>query len=216
MSDRAHDPAALSITWDDTHAGAMALLPTGAVWPRDPTGVLSRTVRGLSGGHWRAWRRVRDMLAEADPRSCYETIGMWETDCGLPDPCVEEPPTSLEGRRAAILAKRQAGAVTTPLQFIQFAAVLGYEVEIIEYRPFRTWSRCNDFLNTETAGWPHAWMVNVLNSDLTVYNMRCNSPCNAFLREWVRGALECAIRAIAPAQTEVFFAYPPPTPRHEG
>jgi uncharacterized protein YmfQ (DUF2313 family) len=110
LSEARHgDPAVLDITWDDSHAGAMALLPTGPVWPRDREGVLSRTVRGLVGNHWRAWRRVKAMLDEADPRTCYETIDMWETDCGLPDPCVENPPTAIEARRAAIIAKRQMG-----------------------------------------------------------------------------------------------------------
>jgi hypothetical protein len=69
------DPAVLEISWHDSWGGALALLPQGAVWPRDPRGVLARLVRGLTGNHCRAWRRVRDLLREADPRLCFETIG---------------------------------------------------------------------------------------------------------------------------------------------
>jgi uncharacterized protein YmfQ (DUF2313 family) len=207
MSDVAHDPAALDLTYDDAHAGAMALLPTGPVWPRDPTGTLSRTVRGLTGVHWRAWRRVGDLLKEADPRSCYETVRMWEIDCGLPDLCVGDPPTSLEARRAAIVARRQEGGTTTPMDFIALAAKLGYDIEVIEFRPFRTYSTCDAYLNTESAGWPHCWMVNVLNNTPVVYYMTCNSGCSAFLREWTGGDLECLFERIKPAQSEIIWAY---------
>jgi uncharacterized protein YmfQ (DUF2313 family) len=218
--DRRHgDPAALDLSLDDHHSGAMALLPTGAVWPRDPFGVLSRTVRGLAGVHHHAWTRVKAMLNEADPRSTYETIDMWETDCGLPDPCVENPPTALEARRAAVITKRQMGATTTPMQFIAIAASLGYEIEIKEFRPFRAWSPCNSFLNTNDGtdaagnprrvGWSHCWRVRVLNRR-AVYWMRTNSPCNSFLRTWTTGDLECIFERIKPAHTRILWEYPTP------
>lgn len=202
------DPAVLDLTWDDSHAGAMALLPTGPVWPRDRQGVLSQTVRGLTGVHWHAWTRVRDMLDEADPRTCYETIRMWEIDCALPDPCIENPPTSIEARRAAIIAKRQMGATTTPMHFIRLAAVLGYDIEIVEFRPFRAWSNCNDYLNPDSEGWAHCWLVRVLN-DRAIYWMRATSPCTSFIREWSQGDLECVFERIKPAHTHIIWAYPP-------
>jgi uncharacterized protein YmfQ (DUF2313 family) len=218
MPDVAHDPVALNLTIDDAHSGHMALLPTGAVWPRDPDGVLSRTVRGLVGVHHHAWRRLRDLLNEADPRTCYETIYMWETDCGLPDPCIDPPPISIEARRAAVVARRQEGSTTTPMQFVRLAAILGYEIQITEYRPFRCWSGCNDFLNTDIrwdpvtqthirVGWPHTWMVNIINADQAIWHMTCNSGCDSFLLEWTRGELECLFERIKPAHTHILFAY---------
>jgi uncharacterized protein YmfQ (DUF2313 family) len=211
MSDDVHhDPAALSLSWDDMQTGGLALLPSGPVWPRDRQGTLARTVRGLVGGHWRAWQRVGDMLDEADPRTCYETVDMWETDCGLPDPCIPDPPTAIELRRLAILARRHEGGTTTPMDFVELAATLGYEITIGEYRPFRTWSGCDSFLNTDIEGWPHTWMVTILNPGaLVVTNMVCTSPCDAFLREWATGALECLFERIKPAHTQIIWAYPP-------
>ena len=211
----AHDPAALDLEWDDSHRGAMALLPTGPVWPRDPTEVLSRTVRGLTGVHWRAWRRVRDMLDEADPRTCWETIRMWEIDCGLPDPCVENPPTSLEARRAAVIAKRQMGSITRPVDFIRLGEMLGYEIEVVEFRPYRAWSNCDDALNT-APDWPHTWMVRFLNADRAIWWFRANSGCTEFLRSWSCGDLECIISRIAHAQTLVIFAYELTLPNGDG
>ncbi|HSZ92360.1 MAG TPA: putative phage tail protein [Acetobacteraceae bacterium] len=211
----AHDPAALDLSWDDLHQGAMKLLPTGPVWPRDPDGVLSLIVRGLTGVHWQAWRRVGDLLNEADPRSCYETVRMWEIDCGLPDPCVDPPPSSIDGRRAAILARRREGGTTTPMDFHALADGLGYTIEITEFRPFRTYSTCNSFLNTESGGWPHAWMVNVVSADRAVRYMTANSGCTEFLRETQRGDLECIFERIKPAQTHIIWAYSgsaPPLP----
>jgi uncharacterized protein YmfQ (DUF2313 family) len=233
MSDERHgDPAALDLSWDDATDGAMALLPTGPVWPRDRAGVLYRTVRGLTGVHWQAWRRVHDLLNESDPRTIYETIRMWEIDCGLPDPCLENPPTSIDGRRAAIIAKRQMGATTRPVDFIALADTLGYEIEITEFRPFRTWSECNSFLNTEIAGgdlppavppnppelppdqiwrrvgWPHCWLVHVLN-EVSIHWMRCDSDCTAFLREWTGwDELRCIFERIKPAHTHILWWAP--------
>ena len=215
--DRHGDPAVLDITLDDSHAGAMALLPTGPVWPRDPKGTLSRTVRGMVGVHHHAWTRVDDMLEEADPRTTYETIRMWEIDCGLPDP------SAIEARRAAVLAKRQMGATTRPMDFIRLAAILGYEIEIEEFRPKRTWSNCNDSINTDwkwvgpgmvfpddygRVAWAHCWLVRVLNNR-AIYWKRATSPCTAFIREWTQGDLECIFERIKPAHTLILWEYLP-------
>jgi len=213
--DRAHDPAALNLTWADSHAGVMALLPTGPVWPRDPQGVLSRTVRGMTGVHWRAWRRVRAMLNEADPRTAYETMDAWEADCGLPDPCLEEPPTDLEGRRQAVITKRQMGATTRPMDFIALAAGLGYLIEIEEFRPLRTWSNCDDSLHTDITGtgahigWPHTWLVRFVNPGGAIVRwMRCDSACNASIRSWKWGEdFICICERIKPAHTQIIWAY---------
>ena len=212
MSSTVGDPAALDLTLDDAHRTAMRLLPQGPVWPRDPDGVLARTVRGLVGVHHGAWRRVVDLLGESDPRGAYELLRMWEIDCGLPDPCLTNPPVSIDGRRTAVVARRAEGATTTPMAFIRLGAMLGYEVEILEYRPFRVYSTCDAFLHTARAGWPHTFMVNVIGANRALRLFRTGSGCNEFLREWVVGDLECVITRIAPAHTEVIFAYNPTTP----
>jgi uncharacterized protein YmfQ (DUF2313 family) len=211
MPERYGDPAAIDLTWEDMHDGAMNLLPTGAVWPRDPEGVLSRLVDGLTGNHWRAWERVKQMLEESDPRTSYETLFMWETDCGLPDPCIEYPPVSLEGRRAAVVAKRQEGSTTTPQDFVDYAARLGEPIEVTEFRPFRVWSRCDSYLNTEKAGWPHVWMVRIVSPTGSLHLFRANSLCTNFLAEYSIGQIECAFTRIMPAHTEIVFAYGPRT-----
>lgn len=215
MSERRHgDPAVLDLTWDDSHAGAMALLPMGPAWPRDRDGVLSRTVRGLTGNHWRAWRRLVDLLNEADPRTCLETLEQWEEDCGLPDPCIGELAPSLELRRLDIVTKRQAGATTTPQQFIDLAARLGWEISVIEFRPFRAWSECEDYINGDVAGWSHCWLVEVHDEPDRLTYFRCDSLCTEFLVEWGYNSLECLFEQLKPAHSYILWAYtgvlPPP------
>lgn len=198
---------ALALTKPDFDAAAIAMLPSGYAWARERGAVQPRLMAALVGNHYRAYQRIKALLDEADPRSCYETVRMWEIDCGLPDPCLDDPPTSIEGRRAAIVTRRQEGGTTRPLDFIALADVLGYEIEITEHRPFRAWSACDSFLNTESAGWPHVWTVNVINADRTVRYMTCNSECSAFLGEFLRGDLECIFERIKPAQTHIIWTY---------
>lgn len=205
--------AALQLGLDDFLVQAEASLPTGPAWSRAPASVRRALLRGFLGNHARVWARMRDLLEESDPRTCYETVTDWERDCGLPDPCVGELAPDIEGRRRDIVAKRQMGAITTPQQFIDLCAVLGYEVTVTEFRPFRTWSDCNAFLNTEAVGWTHSWLVTVQGEPLITV-MRCNSPCDSFLRNWGYSSLECTLLAIKPAHTLLMFAYviPPPLP----
>jgi uncharacterized protein YmfQ (DUF2313 family) len=147
------------------------------------------------------------MLKEADPRTCYETIDMWETDCGLPDPCIEPPPSTLEARRNAIVAKRQSGSTTHPQEFIDLAALLGYTIDIIEFRPFRAWSPCNAWLNPDGMRWAHCWIVTVHETQAPEFWFRTDSPCTAFIREFDTNSLECTFTNIQPAHTEIIFYY---------
>lgn len=207
MSDDIQDRAALALTKADFDAQALAMLPTGFAWARERGAVQPRLMEALVGNHYRAYQRIRALLDEADPRTAYETIRMWEIDCGLPDPCLDIPPESIEGRRAAVISRRQEGGTTRPLDFIALADVLGYEIEIEEFRPFRCWSACDSYLNTEEAGWPHTWRVNVINADRTVRQFNTGSGCDEWLTEWVTGELECIFERIKPAHTHIIWSY---------
>ena len=210
MSD-AQERGALALSKADFDTQAIAMLPTGFAWARELGAVQPRLMSALVGNHYRAYQRIIALLNEADPRTCYETIRMWEIDCGLPDPCLDNPPTSIEGRRAAVIARRQEGGTTRPLDFIALADTLGYTIQITEFRPFRVWSTCDSFLNTETMGWTHSWQVNVSNAGRTIHYMNCRSGCDAFLREWTRGDLECIFERIKPAHTHIIWTYSPTT-----
>ena len=127
-------------------------------------------------------------------------------------PCVTDPPTAIEARRAAVIARRHEGGTTTPMDFITLAARLGYDIEIVEFRPFRTYSTCTDYLNSDGAAWAHCWLVDIRNTDPVIYNMTCSSACTAFIREWVQGDLECIFERIKPAHTQIIWTYSTPSP----
>jgi uncharacterized protein YmfQ (DUF2313 family) len=202
----AQERGALALTKHDFDTQALAMLPEGFAWSRDPAAVQTRLIRGLVGVHHYAYTRIQALLDEADPRTTIETLSMWETDCGLPEPCVGELAPTIALRRRDVIAKRQAGATTTPQDFVDYAATLGWDVSVIEFRPFRTWSGCNAFLNT-APDWSHTWLVKVHDEAIRVEWMTCRSFCNEFIATWGYSSLECAIMAIAPSQTIVIFSY---------
>jgi uncharacterized protein YmfQ (DUF2313 family) len=196
----------LALTKTDFDTQAVAMLPSGIAWATDPKAVQPRLLGGMIGVHYHAYTRLRIMLEEADPRTAIETLTMWETDCGLPDPCVGELAPTVPLRRDDVITKRQSSGTTTPQHYVELAAKLGWTVSIMECRPFRTWSECNSFLNT-SPDWPNTFLVRVREDAVTAQFFTCRSFCNEFLAVWGYNSLECVIRAIAPAHTNVIFTY---------
>lgn len=89
----------------DRHARAMRkLLPPGQVLPTEAGSTLMKLLQGLAGEYARLEQRGCDLIEEMDPRTTFELIDDWERVLGLPSDC-GPPPTSLEDRRAAILAR---------------------------------------------------------------------------------------------------------------
>lgn len=154
-----------------------ALLPSGAAWPRDASSVSAEVARGLTAEFARVDERAAQLLLEMDPRTTTELIEDWERIAGLPDPCAAFAPTTIEGRRAAVVARfigRGAGGPSVPF-LIDLIVALGYDRDDIIVRrfhlpPFSCESACTDALNPDEVGWPFAWEVIVRHGalDLTL------------------------------------------------
>jgi uncharacterized protein YmfQ (DUF2313 family) len=68
----------------------------------------------------------------------------WERNWGLPDPCYAEP-TTLSGRRSALVQRMTILGAQSRAFFISAAAYIGYTISISEYRPFIVGiDRCGD------------------------------------------------------------------------
>jgi uncharacterized protein YmfQ (DUF2313 family) len=112
-----------------------------------------------------------------DPRSTTELIADWERIAGLPDPCANVAPTTLEGRRAAVVARiiaRGAGGPSVPF-LIDVIVALGYARDGIIIRrfahpAFTCESACVDEAAEDVLGWPYAWEIVVRHGalDLTL------------------------------------------------
>ena len=124
------------------HARAIAqLLPPGAALTRDPDTVLGKLMLGLAGETERLSNRTLDLIEEADPRTTVEMVGDWERILGLPSAC-GTPPDTLEGRRAAILARLLASGGSSRAALVALAAAMGEHIRIIERRPIQFGLTC--------------------------------------------------------------------------
>jgi hypothetical protein len=101
-----------------------------------------------------------------DPRTTTELIADWERIAGLPDPCADTAPSTIEGRRAAVTARIIArGAGGPSVTFLTDVIVaLGYDRDHIiirrfHHQAFTCESACVDELNPEDAGWPYLWEI---------------------------------------------------------
>lgn len=177
----------------------LTLLPKGPAWAED-----DRLLDGMAEESARLHNRVMDLIDEYFPGTTAELFGEWETEYGLPDPCVTEA-QSLVQRRAALVAKVSRLGGQTPQFYIDLAAALGYTITITEFNPF--------YAGAGAAGhalygdeWQHAWQVNAPETTVTDFIVN-QSTAGDPLRSWGNELLECVLRLFAPAHTYVIFAY---------
>ena len=217
------EPARVQWAADDYAQVIADHLPSGAAWPRDADSDLMGWVAGCA----QAWgdvsaRAAALLVTESDPRSTAEMLPDWERAFGLPDPCVGEPQTITDRRKALLLKMTTLGGQSRTF-FIGVAAALGYTVTITEYAPFMCGlSRCGDTRPfppvdpTDTAyrwtvGPPEIrfwWRIHILGRK-TRWFRAGSGQCgiDPMVRIGLATDLECLIRRWKPAHTDVTFDY---------
>lgn len=178
------------------------LRPPGTAWTSRITSVVQRLLAALADEYDRLIALLILLREEADPRTTISLLPDWESQYGLPEPCVS-PPTTFEGRRDALVEKvtRKGGA--SRAYFIARAAAIGYTVTITEYLP---WT-CEDDCTGPIYGvdWIYRWDVNAPTE--TVFYFSAISECNQPLAWWGNEQLECLLNRIKPAHTILKFTY---------
>jgi uncharacterized protein YmfQ (DUF2313 family) len=179
------------------------LLPPGRGWRG---ALMQALLNGLAGVDARIAQRMRDLLREADPRNADETLDDWESNLGLPDPCVGQLAT-LQERRQAVVARYTSGGGQSRKYFIALAAAMGYVITIDEFRPFVTGlSRCGDVLNGP-ATCRFYWRVHVPGLRYTPFRTG-QSRCGEKLGSIERAAdLECELTRLQPGEATLIFSY---------
>ena len=166
------------------------LLPFGMAWTRDALSTLHQLLDGLSVEFARIHERAEDLLAEMEPSGTIELLPEWESAWGLPNQCTGALST-LDERRAALLAKMIHVGQQTPGFFVRVAATLGYTIVIEE----------------NVDGSPAVWRIvsNIITAPVyaRVGSARAGDP----IRTWGAEMLECAMRALNPAHLDLLFAY---------
>jgi uncharacterized protein YmfQ (DUF2313 family) len=178
-----------------------ALLPPSSIDPMGPALNVELTAEGnaLDQAQWSA----DQILLEADPRTCVQTLTDWERVYGLPEACQAGVTQSIAARRAALVAKVSMIGGQSPAFFIALAAALGYVVTITEWRPFTTEMDTEQGITDEQ--WEFIWQVNS-----ALYNFReltTEDDTEMALAEWGNTLLECVINRYKPAHTYVLFSY---------
>lgn len=182
-----------------------ALLPLGPAWPRSDDAELTRLLAGLSSEFALIDGRATQLAEESDPRTTAELFGDWERVAGFPYSCVEAYATSNEqsARRAALLGRLATLGGQSRAYFVAVAAALGYDISISEFVPHSVL----DDVEASVVGqrWAFAWQVNA--GEYSVNEISTESLVTEPLAAWGNDLLECVIKRLKPAHTNVLFAY---------
>jgi uncharacterized protein YmfQ (DUF2313 family) len=128
-----------------------SLLPSGPAWTRSLGAVLTQFLDGISKEYARLEARAYDLLRERDTRTTTNLLVDHEHDLGLPDIDVDIEKT-LEERRHDAHAKTIARGRLDKQYYVELAAAYGWEVEIVENKPFWTnVGSVGDSINTAEA-----------------------------------------------------------------
>ncbi len=175
------DPAAYA----DQYA---SLLPPGAL-ATESDSTLNRLWLGVTTEMRRADGRTLNLMSEALPSQTDEMLDDWESEYGLPDPCVQLAQTD-EQRRAALTARITGVGGQTPGYFIDLASRMGFPISIVEEQAFQVGrDGAGDGIGSDE--WSFAW---------STYIQRATSDSE-------RELLECVFNELKPAHTVVQFFY---------
>ena len=192
---------------DDFTQELMELLPEGDIWPEYGEGSDQEL-------YWNGMAWLFDQASNYDCRLLDETnpylaslyIENWEADYGLPDSCLDAAELTITQRRNSLIAKLRSEGGNTVADYLALINGLGYDAQIIEYRPFVCGhSECGDdhmLGGDDVRFW---WHVELLSEQ--VFNFEAGeNELNDRLGDWSFGdELPCILNREKPAFTLVTF-----------
>lgn len=146
-------------------------------------------------------RRVLDAIT---PFGAPELLKDWERNYGLSDGD-QQRKRSLQERMAALLQRINEQGGLSREYFIFLALRLGYSVNVIEFRPFRSGrSKVGDPIYGDD--WMFAWRIHA--PAATILPFRAGlSMVGEPLAKWSNELLERALKTLAPAHSILQFTY---------
>lgn len=182
-----------------------ALMPPGQAISRDPGTTIDDLLLALAEEWARIDARGNELTVDVNPVTTNELLADWERVAGLPDTCGGAQSSTLQGRRADLVARLSATGGQSRAYFIAVAAALGYTITITEFRPFRVgFSAAGDGLTN--GDWAFTWRVNAPDTTVSAFRVGL-STVGEPLSVWGNERLECAISKLKPAHTILQFAY---------
>jgi uncharacterized protein YmfQ (DUF2313 family) len=209
---------------DDYGSAFTELLPRGQAWPREPGTTLMNVLYGLADYWGTVDGRAADLLEiESDPRKTHELLTDWERAWGLPDPCLPVPSDEVTRRIVLVEKIIRLGAQSRQFFWRFSKDVVKTNIYIQEFSPFTCgWSQVGDTRPGSEAGWEEGhfrweigqpeirfyWRVKPLGK--TLHWFRCardNCGDDPMCRILPDVALECILRRLKPAMTDIVFDY---------
>ncbi len=175
------------------------LLPKGHIWeyPEPLYVALAKTFQRVEN-----WLLL--MLLEINPATTISLLARWEHILELPDECSKKAIT-MQGRKKSVIAKLSYLGEQNAKFYVNLAHGLGYEIEIIEYKPFIAGiSRCGtQQLWKDGHEVRYVWKYSIKNNALNHTYFRCGaSQCGEkLLTIDAERELDCRIQKAAQAHT---------------
>lgn len=208
---------------DATAAELVELVPPGKAFEYEAGKAYGGVFAAFAEEFAKVKARAEDLLRESDPRLTLELLDAWERAYGLPSACTG-PLSTVEERRAAIVAKIVGRAGPSRQALVELAATLGYTIRIVEHRPFLVGSsRIGDPLTNHEKPFlvglsrigdrlahfdEWAFTVDVVAPLTTVRPFLVGSSViGERLAVWQNTLLECTLRLVAPAHIRLRFIY---------
>lgn len=183
----------------------LSLLPPGWIWRRDRDSVIAALLTPLAGGIADIEGLAEEMLHEVDPRFATVCLPDFERVLG-PDPCGRDASTmSLADRRLLAHQRWTARGGASRAYFIGLAAKRGVAITISENRC----SYADEMVAGDELVEPpeqFIWTVHLAFTEETVFTAD-ESQAGDLLYDIVISDIDCDIRRLKPAHTEVVFDY---------
>ena len=191
-------------TAEDYQRALWSLMPRGRAWNKEPGSVQSQFLLGLAQSLARVNDRANGLITDSFPAGTYELLPEWEESVGLPDLCAGLADT-VQGRRAAMLAKLLGTGGQSVPYLIEYARTLGFDITIQEYVATRAGAMMAGYpLRGE--GWGNCWAINCL-SNTMIFFRAGESTAGEPLRSWNNAPLICAMNKVSPVHTILQFIY---------
>ncbi len=190
------------LTQDQALEGALAKLPPGWAWTRDPDSNLGRSFTPQAQEQVLFETQAEAQLLEATPSASAQLLGDYERVLG-PDPCLAASPATLQERRASVHLRwtRTGGAARK--DYIALAASLGYAITIDEFVPSRAGVlRAGQRIRGQRVQW--TWRINLPHTNVVRFRAgqsRAGDRLLTFGVSW----LQCQLSQTTPTHTLLLF-----------
>lgn len=203
-------------TVEDLLPAGLSLWPVGPAWGT-PDGVapstdstIAKLTRALLSPLARLYARAWRLTEESRSATLVDSLEDWETEYGLPDPCITEPQT-VEQRKARLRQKVAGLATITPEDLVRFCARLGFVVALEEPHAFR--------VGESSVGWggeelsntvlEQQFVLHIFEGPVWQFEVGVSEVGVDRLLDFDDGVIRCAIEQVRPAWTIPVLSFAP-------